>query len=161
MITPDQQQPDPQQLRRLVLQQLKSLSQAGLMDLPRVASRTVDKQAPLAAPSPSDATPSGPDHASSPANVEKKPMAEPCPPSRTREQPRSDGLETSGIAWSGPPLPRQERVAALDSLREQVATCTRCQELAQNRTQTVFGVGNPMARLAFLGEAPGADEDRQ
>jgi DNA polymerase len=33
--------------------------------------------------------------------------------------------------------------------------------LAESRTQTVFGVGNPEARLAFLGEAPGADEDRQ
>lgn len=29
------------------------------------------------------------------------------------------------------------------------------------RTQTVFGVGSPAARLCFLGEAPGADEDRQ
>jgi DNA polymerase len=41
-----------------------------------------------------------------------------------------------------------------------VATCTRCEELARTRTQTVFGVGNPYARLVFCGEAPGADEDR-
>jgi DNA polymerase len=33
--------------------------------------------------------------------------------------------------------------------------------LAKRRTQTVFGVGNPQARLCFFGEAPGADEDRQ
>jgi len=33
--------------------------------------------------------------------------------------------------------------------------------LAAKRTQTVFGVGNAEARLCFLGEAPGADEDRQ
>jgi DNA polymerase len=33
--------------------------------------------------------------------------------------------------------------------------------LAATRTQTVFGVGNPSARLVFIGEAPGADEDRQ
>ncbi len=38
--------------------------------------------------------------------------------------------------------------------------CTLCEELAESRTQTVFGVGNPQARLCFLGEAPGADEDR-
>ena len=31
----------------------------------------------------------------------------------------------------------------------------------RNRTQTVFGVGNPQAQLVFFGEAPGADEDRQ
>ena len=42
-----------------------------------------------------------------------------------------------------------------------MAACTRCAELARTRTQTVFGVGNPHARLVFLGEAPGADEDRQ
>ena len=46
-------------------------------------------------------------------------------------------------------------------LQQQVALCTRCGELAATRTQTVFGVGNPGARLCFLGEAPGADEDRQ
>jgi DNA polymerase len=33
--------------------------------------------------------------------------------------------------------------------------------LAASRTQTVFGAGDPHARLVFLGEAPGADEDRQ
>ncbi len=50
--------------------------------------------------------------------------------------------------------------ATLEILREEVATCTKCHELATTRTQTVFGVGNPRARLCFLGEAPGADEDR-
>jgi uracil-DNA glycosylase len=44
-------------------------------------------------------------------------------------------------------------------LQAEVAGCTRCSELAQTRTQTVFGVGNPNARVVFLGEAPGADED--
>jgi DNA polymerase len=48
----------------------------------------------------------------------------------------------------------------LEVLQKQVAGCTRCSELARTRTQTVFGVGNPKARLCFLGEAPGADEDR-
>jgi DNA polymerase len=46
-------------------------------------------------------------------------------------------------------------------IQKEVAACTRCQELVANRTQTVFGVGNPSARLCFMGEAPGADEDRQ
>ncbi len=51
--------------------------------------------------------------------------------------------------------------AALDALRQTVAQCTRCPELVETRTQTVFGTGNPRARLVFVGEAPGADEDRQ
>ena len=42
-----------------------------------------------------------------------------------------------------------------------VAACRRCKELAETRTQIVFGVGNPSAKLVFCGEAPGADEDRQ
>jgi uracil-DNA glycosylase len=42
-----------------------------------------------------------------------------------------------------------------------VVRCKRCGELVANRTQTVFGVGDPHARLVFLGEAPGADEDQQ
>ncbi|MCR4416012.1 MAG: uracil-DNA glycosylase [Thermoguttaceae bacterium] len=42
-----------------------------------------------------------------------------------------------------------------------VAVCTRCPELARTRKKTVFGVGNPHARLVFMGEAPGADEDLQ
>ena len=50
--------------------------------------------------------------------------------------------------------------ASLPVLQQEVAGCTRCDELAGTRTQTVFGVGNPNARLCFLGEAPGADEDR-
>lgn len=47
-----------------------------------------------------------------------------------------------------------------EPLRELVAACTRC-ELHATRTQTVFGVGNPSARWMFIGEAPGAEEDRQ
>lgn len=49
----------------------------------------------------------------------------------------------------------------LQELAQKVAQCTLCQELALTRKQTVFGVGNPDAQLVFLGEAPGADEDKQ
>jgi DNA polymerase len=52
-----------------------------------------------------------------------------------------------------------DRVRSLAILRQQVADCDRCPELAATRTQTVFGVGRPDARLCFFGEAPGADED--
>ena len=59
------------------------------------------------------------------------------------------------------PLPRAEREQRLCAVAEVVAGCTRCTELAETRTQTVFGVGDPEARLLFIGEAPGADEDKQ
>ena len=59
------------------------------------------------------------------------------------------------------PLPTGD-AARLDwpALAERVATCTAC-DLHRSRTQTVFGVGNPAARLMVVGEAPGAEEDRQ
>ena len=51
------------------------------------------------------------------------------------------------------------REAALTILRTEVEGCRACSHLAETRTHTVFGTGNPAARLCFLGEAPGADED--
>ena len=44
--------------------------------------------------------------------------------------------------------------------RRNVGDCKRC-GLAKTRTNIVFGVGNPEAKIVFVGEAPGADEDRQ
>ena len=48
----------------------------------------------------------------------------------------------------------------LDELRLQVEACHAC-PLADGRTQTVFGDGNPEARVLFVGEAPGKNEDLQ
>jgi uracil-DNA glycosylase family 4 len=58
--------------------------------------------------------------------------------------------------------PRVELPPAVDwdSLRERVASCMAC-ELCKSRTQTVFGVGNTNADWLIIGEAPGAEEDRQ
>ena len=47
------------------------------------------------------------------------------------------------------------------ALQQNVSTCTLCDELVSNRTQTVFGVGNRNADWLIIGEAPGADEDKQ
>lgn len=49
----------------------------------------------------------------------------------------------------------------LRRLREEVIHCTKCDELVRNRHSVVFGSGNPQAKLVFVGEAPGAEEDRQ
>lgn len=46
----------------------------------------------------------------------------------------------------------------LEALREHIGDCRRC-KLAPHRTNLVFGVGNPAARLVFVGEGPGHDED--
>jgi uracil-DNA glycosylase family 4 len=56
------------------------------------------------------------------------------------------GMDPSSLDWDG--------------LARRVAGCTRC-GLSTTRTQTVFGVGNRSARWFVVGEAPGAEEDRQ
>ena len=55
---------------------------------------------------------------------------------------------------------KAERQAKLDVIRAEVVACRSC-DLCRTRTQTVFGVGDPETRLLFVGEGPGADEDRQ
>ncbi len=55
---------------------------------------------------------------------------------------------------------RQNDARGWEVLREQVATCTRC-ELHQGRKQAVFGTGSLHADWLVIGEAPGAEEDRQ
>ncbi len=61
--------------------------------------------------------------------------------------------------YSGPSLPLAERIARLQTLADEVATCPRCEVLVCSRKKTVFGEGNAAARVCFFGEAPGADED--
>jgi DNA polymerase len=67
----------------------------------------------------------------------------------------------AGAAGGAHGLTRAQAQVLLSELQQEVAACRRCEELACSRTQTVFGVGSPQPQLCFLGEAPGADEDRQ
>ncbi len=60
--------------------------------------------------------------------------------------PAAADVEPGGLDW--------------EDLRATVAACRRC-ELHATRTQTVFARGNVAARWMFIGEAPGAEEDRQ
>ena len=56
----------------------------------------------------------------------------------------------------------RNRAEALAAIRTDIGpACTRCKLHTLGRTQVVFGVGNPDARLMFVGEAPGGDEDIQ
>jgi DNA polymerase len=48
--------------------------------------------------------------------------------------------------------------ASLEAIREDIGECVRC-KLHEHRTKIVFGEGDPQARLVFIGEGPGADED--
>lgn len=52
------------------------------------------------------------------------------------------------------------RLETLDEIRNDLGDCRRC-KLWKERTNIVYGAGNPHARLVFVGEGPGYDEDRQ
>lgn len=58
------------------------------------------------------------------------------------------------------PVAAQDRVSALQVIREDIGECTRC-ALHKGRNKIVFADGDPNARLMFVGEGPGADEDAQ
>jgi DNA polymerase len=115
-----------------VKQRLESLADAGVLDLPRAKPGLDDpEEMPTA-----DATVL-PARAMPPASVAPKASAK-------------RGAKVSDAA---------NRLSSLEILRTEVAGCRACVHLAEARTNTVFGSGNPAARLCFLGEAPGADED--
>jgi uracil-DNA glycosylase len=73
-----------------------------------------------------------------------------------------------GPGWTAPlstepgitPNPLDGPAATLVQLRSHIGDCTRC-KLCRGRTNLVFGVGDAGARLMFVGEGPGADEDLQ
>ena len=73
--------------------------------------------------------------------------------------PVVSGAPATAPAANGLPAAREAGVDWAE-LRARVAACTRC-SLSATRTQTVFGVGNLRAEWLVVGEAPGAEEDRQ
>lgn len=84
-------------------------------------------------------------------------LAPPAP--RGEAEPDLSALpsRSSAVTTSARRIPSVE---TLEAIREDLGACTRC-PLAAGRTNIVFGVGDPAARLMFVGEAPGRDEDLQ
>jgi uracil-DNA glycosylase len=78
-----------------------------------------------------------------------------------RGEPLEIALPGETAALEPPPDPLAERRRSLNILAAEVAKCDRCTDMFSTRTQTVFGVGPIDPDVAFCGEAPGADEDRQ
>ena len=88
-------------------------------------------------------------------------------PMAASEAPRAQPPEPPATSSAEPHPPaarRQEGPAARDALQrlraETVGDCQRC-GLCADRQTIVFGVGDPNARLMFIGEGPGAEEDRR
>jgi DNA polymerase len=94
--------------------------------------------------------------------IEWLPTAPPPRKRVTMPQASSPGpsLFESPAEVVDPGLTPDQRRHELKILAQQVSGCPRCPELVSTRTQTVFGVGPINPELLFIGEAPGADEDR-
>lgn len=92
------------------------------------------------------------------AGVTMVPRGAPLKIARRSTQATPTGEPSAPIAAALTPGDARRQ---LEMIAEEVKGCTRCKELATTRTQTVFADGPPGAELCFLGEAPGADEDRQ
>jgi DNA polymerase len=122
---------------RLLRQHLQSLSAAGLSHLPRAELPASALVTALELPAA---------------------QADVAAAAPARAQSSGAGAISSKLSTKAVMAPAK---TALAILADKVKACTRCSELAETRTQTVFGVGNPQARILFIGEAPGADEDAQ
>ena len=77
-------------------------------------------------------------------------------PPRAEESSLLRGMPNDFFADNSKPL----QAKSLEELRAAIGDCERC-KLCSGRTHLVFGVGNPKAKLMFVGEGPGRDEDLQ
>jgi uracil-DNA glycosylase family 4 len=76
------------------------------------------------------------------------------------EEPTIKSRKTFHAPEIGAVVPPEDRAVALQAIREDIGDCTRC-ALHKGRHSIVFADGSPTARLMFVGEGPGADEDAQ
>ncbi len=130
---------------------LEQLVEEGLEGAPYKTATTsfADTRSPLRASEDSAAKPSS----LGPADVEA-----PKPRSIQEQAATKATAAEPGELFS--PYPGLEAVTTLTELREFIGDCRRC-KLWRSRTNLVFGVGNPSARVMFVGEGPGAEEDEQ
>jgi len=140
--------------RNIVIKHLESLRRAGVTHLMKNEAPQASESSPLAEQAVASSHLATIDPAPGPTvpRVER---------SLFGVQDSATGKDHSVTEDTHVKLSLADRQAKLEILAENVSGCTRCQELAETRTNTVFGVGNPEARVVFVGEAPGADEDRQ
>jgi uracil-DNA glycosylase family 4 len=168
-------------LVRALRQHLESLARAGLDRVPARSLQFATQLSEQPAWQPAVATVPGANltdesHARAGAHEASDPRRQPplvspslvvSPPTSLDGQSATSVLPAPSLAvlfnsshFDTPPVPVCDRPLQLSTLAAEVAVCRRCPHLADTRTQTVFGVGNPETRLMFIGEAPGFDEDR-
>ena len=118
----------------------------GAAELPAALSALPQAPPAPAPPTPAETPLQGHEPAATRAQT-----AEPAAPAAERPRPTNPP--------AGTPDDVESARGALSAMAREVDACTRC-EISGSRRCSVFGEGHPRARLMFIGEAPGADEDR-
>ncbi len=165
------------QIRQALLQSLENYQRSGLHRIPRASAETLpsevlkaielarspsiqptqspvevvagsERQGGAVAPVKRSSTPSVQVSAAAP-------IAAPTP-----VEPRSEGELDDQRPWSLPSLSLDDRKLQLELLDNEVKGCRKCNDIVCFRQQTVFGTGPLQPTVCFMGEAPGADEDR-
>lgn len=128
--------------------------------VPDLPPRQRTAAAVAAAPSPVQGAPLAVAPSTVPADAPPPPAAPPRP-APTRPTPPAPAPAALPPAAADAPAaaPAASVEAALAALRKEIAACTRC-PLHQERQHPVPGEGNPAAAVLFVGEAPGASEDK-
>jgi len=157
---------------------LEAEGRAGLTAVPRARKRAAAGESPAAPASGSEKNAhaaAGSDAEAEAAEVEAAIEAANIPASAPPEeqaatalredlmkQVRAASVETDLFGFVSPDLAEGiSRTEALARIAAEVAQCDRCPELCKGRTKTVPGQGDPNAKLVFVGEGPGQEEDRQ
>lgn len=129
----------------------------GVLSLPIALTRATKPQATPAAP------------ARAPAPRVEAPRAPAPAPPPVRAQPSKQTIFPLPTApafvlptepFTEPVMSRQGKLDALQALNQSVSGCQKCR-LHEHRTHTVFGEGDPDAKIMFIGEGPGETEDQQ
>lgn len=137
-------------LRQEGVRQIR-LSPAARDGLARLAAKVKGSPATAVRPAQPQAAPAVAAPRSSPSSGVTSPRTNIASSSLTAPVSNEPPLEITGSS----------KVEQLRHLAERASVCMKCPHLAARRHNVVFGVGNPDAKLMFVGEAPGEDEDLQ
>jgi len=160
---------DLSELARLFATHAAWQRELGALELPHEGALPVARPVVEAAPPPAPSIPppvtapaSAPVVVAAPARLEPPTLVRPAaPPPVVRALFGEPAVAAPAPRISaGPPLQGEARVGALAVIQDEVRGCTSCR-LGAARRNTVFARGNPFARLCFIGEGPGEQEDKQ
>lgn len=146
------------QLRQSLLQSLENYERCGLRRIPRVSADTLPSEI-LAAIEQARTPPSRPVVADLAPALVTTTAASPMPPTAVADT-RTESEIVAERPWVLPALSADERQSRFEVLNREVKACRKCADIVCFRQQTVFGTGPLQPTVCFMGEAPGADEDR-